>query len=40
LFSMRERIMLLGGTALVESKIGQGTTVRASVPIGHGEEHE
>jgi signal transduction histidine kinase len=40
LFSMRERIMLLGGTALVESKIGQGTTVRASVPIGHVEGHE
>jgi signal transduction histidine kinase len=40
LFSMRERIMLLGGTALVESKIGQGTTVRASVPIGRGEENE
>jgi len=40
LFSMRERVMLLGGTASVESKIGQGTTVRASVPIGHGEEHE
>jgi signal transduction histidine kinase len=40
LFSMRERIMLLGGTASVDSKIGQGTTVRASVPIGQGEEHE
>ncbi len=39
LFSMRERIMLLGGTASVESKIGQGTTVWASVPIDHGEEH-
>ncbi|MGD9394033.1 MAG: ATP-binding protein, partial [Dehalococcoidia bacterium] len=40
LFSMRERIMLLGGTASVDSKIGQGTTVRASVPIGQGEENE
>jgi signal transduction histidine kinase len=40
LFSMRERIMLLGGTASVESKIGQGTTVRARVPIGSGEGHE
>jgi signal transduction histidine kinase len=40
LFSMRERIMLLGGTASVESEIGQGTTVWASVPIGSGEEHE
>lgn len=39
LFSMRERIMLLGGSASVESKIGQGTTVWASVPIGHGEEY-
>lgn len=39
LFSMRERIMLLGGTASVESRIGQGTTVWASVPIGHSEEH-
>ena len=40
LFSMRERIMLLGGTALVESKLGRGTTVRASVPIGQGEKDE
>jgi signal transduction histidine kinase len=40
LFSMRERIMLLGGTASVESKVGQGTTVWASVPIGNSEEHE
>jgi signal transduction histidine kinase len=35
LFSMRERIMLLGGTASVESKIGQGTTVWARVPIAN-----
>jgi signal transduction histidine kinase len=40
LFSMRERIMLLGGTASVESKIGQGTTVWARAPIVQGEEHE
>ena len=40
LFSMRERIMLLGGTASVESEIGQGTTVWARVPIVRGEEHE
>ena len=40
LFSMRERIMLLGGTASVESEIGQGTTVWAKVPIVQGEEHE
>ena len=39
LFSMRERIILLGGTASVESEIGQGTTVWARVPIGLGEEH-
>jgi signal transduction histidine kinase len=37
LFSMRERIMLLGGTASVESRLGQGTTVWARVPIGSGE---
>ncbi len=37
LFSMRERIMLLDGTAHVESKVGEGTTVRAMVPIDHGE---
>lgn len=40
LFSMRERIMLLDGTASVESKVGEGTTVRARVPIDHGEEDE
>jgi len=40
LFSMRERIMLLGGTASVESEISQGTTVWARVPIIHGEENE
>jgi signal transduction histidine kinase len=40
LFSMRERIMLLDGTASVESKIGQGTTVWARVPIGYDEEYE
>lgn len=39
LFSMRERIMLLDGTASVESKVGQGTTVWAKVPIDHGEEN-
>ena len=39
LFSMRERIILLGGTASVESEIGQGTTIWARVPIGLGEEH-
>jgi signal transduction histidine kinase len=40
LFSMRERVMLLGGTASVESKLGQGTTVWASVPMVPGREDE
>lgn len=34
LFSMRERIGFLGGTSGIESKIGEGTTVWAKVPIG------
>lgn len=34
LFSMRERIGYLGGTSGMESQIGVGTTVWASVPIG------
>jgi signal transduction histidine kinase len=33
LFSMRERIGLLGGTSGIESQPGQGTTVWAKVPI-------
>jgi len=32
-FSMKERIRLLGGTCRIESQLGQGTTVRASVPM-------
>ena len=32
-FSMKERVALLGGTCLIESKMGQGTTVRAKVPL-------
>lgn len=32
-FSMKERVGLLGGTCLIESKPGQGTTVRAKVPL-------
>jgi len=32
-FSMKERIGLLGGTCLIESQPGQGTTVRAKVPL-------
>jgi two-component system sensor histidine kinase UhpB len=34
LFSMRERIGFLGGTSGIESEIGKGTTVWASIPIG------
>ncbi|MDO8568072.1 MAG: GAF domain-containing protein [Dehalococcoidales bacterium] len=34
LFSMRERIGLLGGTSGVDSQVGMGTTVWAKVPIG------
>ena len=34
LFSMRERIGFLGGTSGIDSKIGEGTTVWATVPIG------
>jgi signal transduction histidine kinase len=33
LFSMKERVGLLGGTCRVESRPGQGTDVRARVPI-------
>jgi len=33
LFSMNERMLLLGGTCTVESKIGSGTTAVARVPI-------
>ncbi len=32
-FSMKERVALLGGTCLIESQFGQGTTVSARVPI-------
>jgi signal transduction histidine kinase len=34
LFSMRERIGLLGGTSGIDSEIGRGTTVWAKIPIG------
>jgi len=37
-FSMKERVGLLGGTCLIESLPGQGATVRARVPIGPSEE--
>ncbi len=33
LFSMKERVGLLGGTCSVESQLGQGTTATARVPI-------
>ncbi len=35
--SMRERVHLVGGSLLVESQLGHGTTVRVSIP-GSGEE--
>jgi signal transduction histidine kinase len=34
LFSMRERIGLLGGTSGIDSEIGAGTTVWARIPLG------
>ena len=34
LFSMRERIGFLSGTSGIESEVGKGTTVWASIPIG------
>ena len=37
-FSMKERVGLLGGTCLIESQPGQGATVRARVPTGPSEE--
>jgi len=33
LFSMKERVRLLGGSCLVESQPGQGTTATARVPM-------
>ena len=38
LFSMKERVGLLGGTCSIESQLGRGTTVWARVPISWGEE--
>jgi len=35
-FSMRERVGLLGGTGIIESQPGQGTTLLARVPISRG----
>jgi signal transduction histidine kinase len=37
-FSMRERVRLLGGNGWIESQPGQGTTLWARVPIGRGGE--
>ncbi len=37
LFSMRERVMLLGGTGWIESEPGRGTTVWARVPLSEGD---
>jgi PAS domain S-box-containing protein len=36
LVSMRERVHLIGGVFLIESKIGEGTTVMVSVPLKSG----
>ncbi len=38
-FSMKERIALLGGTCSIESQPGHGTNVRARVPISRGAEN-
>jgi signal transduction histidine kinase len=35
LFGMRERVEMLGGTFLVESSPGKGTTIVVEVLIGH-----
>jgi len=37
-FSMKERVGLLGGTCSIESRLGQGTTVWARVPIGRSDQ--
>ncbi|MGH3972144.1 MAG: sensor histidine kinase [Pseudonocardiaceae bacterium] len=34
LFSMRERVQLLGGTLRLSSRLGHGTTVEISIPLG------
>jgi len=33
LFSMKERVKLMGGSCSVESRPGQGTTVTVTVPL-------
>lgn len=30
---MRERLALVGGTVTIDSAVGEGTTVRASIPV-------
>ncbi len=35
-FSMRERLMLLGGVGSIESQLGHGTVVIGRIPLGHG----
>ena len=37
-FSMKERVGLLGGSCSIESRLGQGTTVWARIPINWGTE--
>ncbi|MFQ6013846.1 MAG: histidine kinase [Anaerolineae bacterium] len=37
LFGIEERTALLGGTFTIESKVGQGTRLRVSIPYGQGE---
>jgi signal transduction histidine kinase len=36
LYSMRERVQLLGGTLQLSSALGCGTTVDISIPLGDG----
>ena len=40
LIGMRERVEMLGGTLTVESRPGQGTTVRVRVPVPQAEQEE
>lgn len=35
---MKERVGLLGGSCSIESRLGQGTTVWARIPISWGTE--
>jgi len=40
LLGMRERVEMVGGSFGVESKPGQGTTIRLQIPLGNGGEEE